>query len=91
MVMVNSLMLMVEFMKENGDLEQWMDMVNYTIQVRNLHMKVNGKEMLSMEMVKFTMKNQVTSLENLTFKTSMNLKIIGIDLKVNLLKTLKKV
>jgi hypothetical protein len=91
MVMVNLLMLMVVFTKENGDLEQWMDMVNCIIQVRNLHMKVNGKEMLSMEMEKFTTKNQVTSLENSTSKTSMNLKTIGIDLKVNLLKTLKKV
>lgn len=84
MVMVNLLMLMVEFTKENGDLEQWMATVNYIIQARNLHMKVNGKEMLSMETEKFTMKSQVTSLDNSTFKTLMNLKIIGIDLKVNL-------
>ena len=90
MVMVNSHMLMVVFMKENGNLVRWKDTVNYIIQVKISHMKVSGKEMPLMEMEKFIMKNQVISKVNLILLILMNLMIIGIGLKESLLKILKK-
>ena len=72
MVMENSHMLMEVFTKVNGNMVLWTVMVNCTIQVENKLMKVNGKEMLSMVMEKYIMKNQAITKGNLTIQILMS-------------------
>lgn len=88
---VNLAMLMEEYMKEIGNMEQWMVMENYFIQTENLHMKDNGKIMHLMERVKSEMKILNPFKEFLIIWISICLGNIGNIMKGILLMILNKV
>ena len=90
MVKENSAMLMEESMMETGHSEQWKDMVNFTTQMKNLLMKVNGKTMLSMVKEKSIMKNLVNLEDPLITKILITWLNIGNIMKESSLMIVNK-
>ena len=84
------LIMMAVFMKVNGSMELWMDMVNFIILAVNWLMKVSENKTLSTGMEKFSMRSLVIELLLMITGISTCWLMIGKDMKANSLKTTRK-
>jgi len=68
-------------MKENGKMIKWMVLVNYTMKMGKLLMKVIGKMTNLMDKVEFITHSHVYLKDNLIIKTFLSLELDGSTIK----------
>ena len=83
-------MLMEECMMVNGNMELWMDMVGYIIQIQWLHLMGNGVIMHLLDKAQYTMKNLFHLTKTLITQILISLKNTGKNMKENSEMILKK-